>query len=46
VESERLIRSDELTEYLFTVVDIRDNVAAIRRLLEEDDDGWEAQEDA
>jgi hypothetical protein len=42
---ESLITREELAEYLFSVIDIRDNVAAIRSLLEEDDNGSEAEED-
>jgi len=45
VDPEPLITREELAEYIFGVFDIRDNVAAIRRLLEEDDSGWEAEED-
>ena len=45
MEPQRLVTRDELVEYLLSVIDIRDNVAAIRELLEEEDDGGEAQEE-
>jgi hypothetical protein len=41
MEPEPLMHRDELTAYLFTVADIRDDLAAIRQLLEEDDGGEE-----
>jgi hypothetical protein len=46
VDPEPLITRDELVEYLFSVVDIRDDVSAIRTLLEEDGNGGEAEEEA
>jgi hypothetical protein len=45
MDAEPLIFREELTAYLFRIADIGEDVAAIRRILEEDD-GWEEEEDA
>jgi hypothetical protein len=44
VDDVDLISREELTQYLFTIQDIKSDLRAIRRLLQEDDDG-EAPED-
>jgi hypothetical protein len=46
VDEELLISRSELTAYLFTVADIRQDVARIREILAEEDDGGGTEEDA
>jgi hypothetical protein len=42
VDGGDLISRDELTAYLFTIQDMKQDLLEIRRLLEEDDDDGEA----
>ncbi len=45
VDERELISRDELTEYLFTVQDMRVDLRIIRNLMQGDESGGEARED-